>query len=211
MRRIVDLSLTISSGFVPWPDEPAVDFRPLGNATNEYTVSQITFSSHTGTHIDVPGHCFNSRSTVGDLDLHKCIGEALVIHVKGRGAGEEIKLADFRKIENKIKEGAKILIRTDWSKKFGRKEYFTDYPGISQELAEWLANKQISLLGIEQPSVHTTKHLKVHRTLLQKGVVIVEGLTNLFQLKEKEIFLVVLPLKLDVTDGSPVRAIAIEE
>ena len=211
MRRIIDLTLTVFNGFVPWPDEPAVEFKPQRDSANEYTVSQITFSSHTGTHIDIPGHCLKDNSKVADLDLHNCIGEALVVHVEGKEAGEEIKLADLRKIENKIKEGAKILIRTDWSKKFGRKEYFTDYPGISQELAEWLANKHISLLGIEQPSVHTTKHLKVHRTLLQKGVVIVEGLTNLFQLKEKEIFLVILPLKLDITDGAPVRAIAIEE
>jgi arylformamidase len=211
MRRIIDLSLKISNGFIPWPDEPAVEIKPLSNSANEYTVSQITFSSHTGTHIDVPGHCLKSKANVGDLDLHKCIGEAFVIHVEGKGAREEINVAELRKIENKIKEGAKILIRTDWSKKFGRKEYFTDFPGISQELAEWLANKHISLLGIEQPSVHTTKHLKVHRTLLQNGVVVVEGLTNLSQLKKEEIYLVILPLKLDIADGSPVRAIAMEE
>lgn len=211
MRRIVDLTLPVSHGFIPWPGDPAVEFKLYGDSADGYNFSQITFSSHTGTHLDIPGHCAPSTSNVGDLDLHKCVGEAIVIHVEGKGAGEEIKVSELEKIENKIREGARILIRTDWSIKFGKKEYFTDFPGISQKLAEWLVNKRISLLGIEQPSVHSTNHLEVHRTLLEKGVVVVEGLTNLSQLRKEEIFLVVLPLKFDITDGSPVRAIAMEE
>ena len=50
----------------------------------------------------------------------------------------------------------------------------------------------------------------VHQTLLQAGIVIVEGLTNLESLREERVFFTALPLKVEGGDGTPVRAIAIE-
>ena len=52
---------------------------------------------------------------------------------------------------------------------------------------------------------------KLDQTLLKAGIVIVEGLTNLRELRRDEIEFIVLPLKIRGCDGSPVRAIAIEE
>ena len=84
----------------------------------------------------------------------------------------------------------------------------------------WLngcCNSQVALLGMEQPSVASVRPenrqelTDVHRALLQGGVVIVEGLCNLDQLKQEQVQFVALPLRLRDCDGSPVRAIAIEK
>ena len=50
----------------------------------------------------------------------------------------------------------------------------------------------------------------VHQILLAAGIVIVEGLTNLDQLKQEQVTFIALPLKVEGGDGTPVRAIAIE-
>ncbi len=51
----------------------------------------------------------------------------------------------------------------------------------------------------------------VHQALLGAEIVIVEGLANLDALRQKEVTFIALPLKLEGGDGSPVRAIAIED
>jgi kynurenine formamidase len=51
----------------------------------------------------------------------------------------------------------------------------------------------------------------VHHALLEAGVVIVEGLANLDQLKSEVVEFLALPLKVLDGDGAPIRAVAVEE
>jgi kynurenine formamidase len=46
--------------------------------------------------------------------------------------------------------------------------------------------------------------------MLQHGVILVEYLCNLKELGKQEVELIVLPLKIQQGDGSPVRCVAIE-
>ena len=74
--------------------------------------------------------------------------------------------------------------------------------------------RQVALIGVEPPSVADVNDreelVSIHRILLEGGVTIVEGLTNLDELTQKQVTFIALPLKIDGGDGSPVRAIAIE-
>ena len=71
------------------------------------------------------------------------------------------------------------------------------------------------MLGVEQLSVADVNNVRelteVHHILLRGGVVIVEGLANLDLLKQSIVEFVALPMRIVDGDGSPVRAIAIEE
>jgi kynurenine formamidase len=58
---------------------------------------------------------------------------------------------------------------------------------------------------------HEQELRDVHRALLEGGIVIVEGLCNLHELHQDRVHVVALPLRVRGCDGSPVRAIAIEE
>ena len=93
---------------------------------------------------------------------------------------------------------------------YPQKEYFSAQPVITPELAAWLAENEISLLGLETPGVHPQEYEKVHKLLLEKEIVVVEALTNLKQLTQKEVFFMAAPLKFKGRDGSPVRALAME-
>jgi kynurenine formamidase len=52
---------------------------------------------------------------------------------------------------------------------------------------------------------------KIHEILLSGGVIIIEGLTNLSNIKRELVDLIALPLKIAQGDGAPTRVIALEE
>lgn len=50
----------------------------------------------------------------------------------------------------------------------------------------------------------------VHKILMPKNIIIIENLTNLDEVNEEYFILSVLPMKNKDADGSPVRAVSIE-
>jgi kynurenine formamidase len=73
----------------------------------------------------------------------------------------------------------------------------------------------VALIGVEPPSVadvnNRSELTEVHQILLRGNVTVVEGLAHLDQLRNDLVELIVLPLKVRDGDGSPARAIAIEQ
>ena len=61
------------------------------------------------------------------------------------------------------------------------------------------------------PAPHDSAALARGSAAFGGGVAIVEGLTNLDQLQQPVVEFIALPLRIADGDGSPVRAIAIEE
>lgn len=207
MSKTIKLTHVIKDKMKGYPGDPIASFKQFHKIKDvKYNVTQVSLGTHSGTHLDVPCHCILNGSSVDKIDLNKCIGEAIVINLK-KGSKSMIDINDFKGIN--IKKGSRILVKTGWSKRFGKDSFFKDFPGITVKLAKYLVSKKVSLIGIEQPSVNPIDHLKVHKTLLNGGVVIVETM-KLSEIKKKKVFLVVMPLFLQGLDGSPVGAVAIE-
>jgi kynurenine formamidase len=107
------------------------------------------------------------------------------------------------------------LLHTGWSEHVDNTPIYRDgMPRISDELAAWLVERKVKLIGVEPPSVADVNNLeevtRIHETLLGAGITICEGLCHLDKLGEKTFFMA-LPLKLFEGDGSPARAIAMED
>jgi kynurenine formamidase len=122
-----------------------------------------------------------------------------------------INLDDLRDI-NEIDRGISIVFRTGWQSMISSENYMVSNPGLSVEAAEFLAGKKVNAIGIDGPSIDigSDEHFSAHKTLLAKGILIVENLCNLESLKHKDKFtLLINPLKLKGASGSPVRALAI--
>jgi len=76
--------------------------------------------------------------------------------------------------------------------------------------ADYLAEKKLVLLGVEQETVgNETSGNDVHQQLLKKGTVIVENL-NLEKVTSGHYFLVAAPVKKKHQYGGPIRAVLIE-
>ena len=88
-------------------------------------------------------------------------------------------------------------------------------PRVSLELAAWCVAKKIRMLGVEPPSVADVNNAEeltaVHWVLLKGGVIIVEGLANLDEIHREKVTFMAFPLKVAGGDGSPVRALALED
>jgi len=85
--------------------------------------------------------------------------------------------------------------------------YFEDYPVISEEIAQYLVERKVKMVGVDAGSIDIADGFPIHKILLAGDVLIIENLTNLNQLIGKDFTVYALPIKLDV-DGAPARVIA---
>ena len=208
MSRIYDISVPIRSGGLVYPGNPEIDIAlqqavAKGAGAN---VSTIRFGSHTGTHADAARHFFDDGQTVDKIPLERLIGPALLLsfpdEVRSVGA-TELRAHD-------IKGHKRILLRTRNSAFLSRKDFVKDYTYLAPDGAQYLVDQGVELVGIDYLSIeqfHSGHHL-THRTLLERAVVIVEGL-DLSVPPPGEYQFICLPLRIEGCDGAPARAVLI--
>jgi len=193
-----------------------VDFEVKSTIAGKgWNTTILHLYSHAGTHVDAPRHFIEQGGTLEALALEKCVGAAHVIDLTFVKARDLITVEHLAPYAEKVGPGARLLLKTGWSAHADLPDYRTHLPRVSLPLAEWLAERRIALLGVEPPSVADVNDkeelISVHQALLGAGIVIVEGLANLEALQQDEVTFIALPLKFEGGDGSPVRAVAIED
>jgi arylformamidase len=208
VSRIYDISVPIRSGGLVYPGNPEIDVAlqqavAKGAGAN---VSTIRFGSHTGTHADAARHFFDDGQTVDKIPLERLIGPALLLSfpddVRSVGAAE-LRAHD-------IKGQTRILLRTRNSAFLSQREFVKDYTYLAPDGAQYLVDQGVELVGIDYLSIeqfHSGHHL-THRTLLERSVVIVEGL-DLSVPPPGEYQFICLPLRIEGCDGAPARAVLI--
>jgi arylformamidase len=209
MRSIYDISAPVRTGGLVYPGNPEIVIEPQqaisrGAGAN---VSQITFGSHTGTHVDAAKHFFDDGETIDEVPLERFIGPAILIEVD-----EALMSVGASDLERHDLTGQKrVLIRTRNSGFLSEPEFHRDYTYLAPDGAEYLVSLGIELVGVDYLSIEQFRsgHHRTHRTLLEKKVVIVEGLL-LGGVPAGEYDLVCLPLRLEGLDGAPARAVLIE-
>lgn len=207
--RIVDLSLPVNNQM------PSVSIRTAKQLdVDGWNATTLELYSHCGTHMDAPCHFLPGGRTLDQQDLSVCVGPAWVLDLTPTQPAALLTPQDLVDYEDRIVAGSRLLFRTDWYRRYGKPEYRSQLPRISIELAQWLVERKVALIGVEGPSVADVNNMReltdVHQTLFRGGVLIVEGLANLDQLQQSQVEFIALPLRVTMGDGSPVRAIAIE-
>jgi kynurenine formamidase len=209
--HILDLSLEIDANLQVFPGSP----QPVFMKWTKYDVQSydseiMMMSTHTGTHLDAPSHFVANTESIDMIGVERLVSPALLFDLP-KGANNLITLDDLRDV-NEIDRGISVLFRTGWQSMKNSKNYMLSNPGLSVEAAEFLAGIKVNAIGIDGPSIDigSDDRFSAHRTLLAKGILIVENLSNLESLKHKDKFtLIINPLKLKGASGSPIRALAI--
>jgi len=209
VERIIDLTRTLE------PEMPGFDIEPaMKLEADGWNATTLTIYSHCGTHMDAPRHFLTEGRTIDLQPLNACIGPAKILNLTPVKPKELLTVERLGAYAETIRPGDRLLLRTDWSLRHGTSEFREALPRISSELASWLVDRQVVFVGVEPPSVADVSNIEeltmVHQTLLEGGIVIVEGLTNLDAIRAEVVEIVVLPLKVGGGDGAPVRAVAIE-
>ena len=208
--RILDVSLEIAPDLLVWPGDPAIEIVPRvqiakGDAAN---VSELRIGTHTGTHVDPPVHFIEGAAGIDQVSLEALVGPCVVADLRQVDGPIDASTLEDLALEPGVE---RLLLRTANSELWRRTRPipFPDrYACLTPESAAWVVERGIRLLGVDFLSVEqrgAAGH-PVHHALLERGVVIVEGL-DLGAVDPGSYHLTVLPLKIRDGDGGPARAI----
>ena len=212
MPKIIDLSPTLSPEMPVWPGDPHVDLRrPYQLAQgDDFTLTTLRMSAHTGTHVDAPAHYLQRGVGVDALPLDALVGPARVAAIPNHVTTITAEVLSDLMLPPGLQ---RVLFRTRNSARrlLDAPSFDADFVAIAEDGAEWLVQRGVRLVGVDYLSVAPYNALAAtHRILLESGVVIVEGL-NLADVAPGDYTFVCLPLKLKDADGAPARAILLDE
>ncbi len=191
---------------VHWPNDPPFKLdRVMQQEKGDIcTLSHITLSVHTGTHMDAPLHFLPKAPTIDTMPLDATVGHARVILIRDRTAIRRQEL-----LEHEIADTERILFKTANSDhSWNTDEFDEEFIYIARDAAEYLAEIGVRCVGVDYLSVggYKVDAVETHQALLGAGVWVIEGL-NLSGVEPGEYDLVCLPLKLVDAEGAPARAI----
>ena len=176
MARIFDVSTPIRSGGLIYPGNPEITVAPQQSISQGAgaNVSLVSFGSHTGTHVDAARHFIDDGQTVDEIPLEKLAGTALLIAVDD--SLMSVTADELRKHD--LGRHKRILIRTRNSRLLGAPEFQRDYTYLAPDGAAYLVERGVELVGIDYLSIEQFRsgHHRTHRTLLEREIVIIEGL-----------------------------------
>lgn len=195
--KIYDISQELLTSCV-FPGDPAPSRKVLaaigqGDSCN---LSALSLCLHNGTHLDAPYHFFDDGKTVDALSLEKCVGYCYVAAFEGVLSANDAR-GLLRIARARFPEAAKrILLKGN--------------AVVSLEAAEAFAESGVWLVGNESQSVGPIDApLAVHRALLSREVVLLEGI-RLSEVENGVYFLAAQPLSVKGADGAPCRAILMD-
>ena len=207
MSTIIDISQELHPGMFVYPGDPRFSARLVNSfgQGNMCEVSELTIGTHCGTHIDAPLHMLPDGKGLEAMPLDLFIGPCRVLTLPTAIVSERMLL------ERDIQEGERILLRTDPRGEYRESGRFNPST-LSVRAAQLLVEKRVKLIGIDAPTVENMELCdgEIHRMLLGAGIAILEGLCLENATKERYV-LSALPLRLTGENGSPCRAVLIEE
>ena len=198
----IDITQTLKAGIPNWPGDTPFQFEVgyTKEQTGSVNIGKMTTSMHIGTHADAPFHFDQNGEKMDQLDVNVFIGQCFVMDCRGTAeiTREILSSVDFKGVQ-------RILFKTldTISPQFP-----TTIPVIHPNVAPFLQDKGVVLVGVDNPSVDPldSKEVSAHHALYEAGIHIVEGLV-LETIEQGFYDLIALPLKVAGADGAPVRAV----
>ena len=131
---LIDLTHTITSKVPVLPGDPPVVFSHAATLTGDgFRTTALSFSSHTGTHMDAPAHLLQDGRTLDDMPMSQFSGRATVLDVSQEGPviTEEFLRANYEAIHC----ADFILFYTGWEGRWGTEGFLEDAFPVGQPSA----------------------------------------------------------------------------
>jgi len=181
--------------------------------------SQITFSSHAGTHIDLPRHfCSDGGSVRALLAPEAVFAPARCIEVP-KEREEPIRIQDLLGHLDAVRSARALFVKTGsgQAREMDPEAYAGAHPWVHHEVPGFLCreNPALRLLGIDTISIATPAHpeegREAHRAFLcgSPHIFLLEDVDLSYdRLLEEPWILRIYPVVFDDLDGVPVVALA---
>ena len=168
--------------------------------------TKIIIDSHTGTHIDLPGHFLVDGFNSDDFDIQQCCGRCVVVDMTT--VHDAITAKHFSAVQ--IEESTIVLLKTTNSSFDGKASFNQNFVYLEKTGATWLAQHKIKAVGIDYLGIERNQpdHL-THKILFEHDCIIIEGL-RLRDVSPGLYTLFCLPLALVGLEALPARAILVE-
>jgi kynurenine formamidase len=215
MKKFIELNHVIEDGMMPYPGlaSPRVSAvldhaasRPRFKDQAEFYLGRVEMDCNIGTYLDSPFHRYPEAEDLSHVPLERLASlPGLVLHALP-GSSRAVTL----NCTEEALRGRAVLVRTDWSERWGTPRYYEPGPYLSQESIELLLRAQPALVGVDFWNVDDTldPSRPVHTRLLKAGILIVEHLCNLAALPEEGFRFYAVPLRIVRGASFPVRAFA---
>ncbi|MEW5815863.1 MAG: cyclase family protein [Spirochaetota bacterium] len=214
--RIIDLSKKVEPGKATGPFETGnrkYEIEPFTYPPGEL-MHYIQMESHISTHVEAPNHYVTPRyqkkaKDISEIPLERFFGMAIFVNCKDLPARTAIGIEILEKA--KIKKNDIVL--------FGNSSHTEAHRCyLSKEGAEYLVQKSIKMAGIDDTVFGENPEFRhkvfenyfTHDLLLKNDIPLIEGLTNLDQLRKERFFFIGIPAKMGGLESFPIRAVAIE-
>lgn len=208
----IDLSHSLKKDFPPYPGDPEFSLTRIFEE-EEFFLSKLECSMHTGTHIDAPLHYIENGRTVSEIELDSLIGPCDVLRLKFPKDSKTPDKDFLKNMEIKIEnleipqKGLEkiIILKTRWCDYFDSDDYFHNNPYLSMEFAKFIIENGVETLALDTPSPDKFGNSEIHKILLENDVNIIENLTNTRLLTKNKYNAYFIPLKIE-SEASFVRA-----
>ena len=240
MGSLIDLTAEITEGMANHPnhgrsplfltgtrmnhDESADTWR--GKGVDDMSVKNgfVLLAEHNGTHIDAPVHIHPEGATADELPLERCYCSSVWLDVSNAGPTGHIGPDDLAAAADRagvtVDAGDGVLLYTGWDRHVpdDPETYLGEHPGLSEAGAQWLHDRDVSVVGIDCGNVDVAgvAALPAHRVFLrddapEKYTLVVENLRGIDAIPDHRFTFSALPMPLADATASPVRAVAIVE
>jgi len=193
--------------------------------------NNFSAGEHVGTHFDAPAHWISGRAglDVSQVPARQLIGPAVVIDKSAECASnpdfllEVAHVEEWQRQHGPLPAGGWLLFRSGWDSRAQDQAAFLNAnetgphtPGVSVELARWLANEApvigfgVETVGTDAGTAHSFEPaFPCHQYLLGAGKYGLTQLANLAKLPPTGAVLIAAPLPIVRGSGSPARVLAL--
>ena len=195
--KLYDISQEVlGSEVYPSDPHPAVERVCDLSRGDAYRLSTLFLCVHNGTHVDAPAHFLLRGASIEQLPLLATVGLCYVAdHTCDLGAEDARRVLAAARAANP-EAARRILIKGEAT--------------VTVAAAEVFSAADLLLLGNESQSVGPINApMEVHRLLLGRGTVLLEGV-RLSEVPTGVYLLSAAPLKLGGCEGAPCRAVLID-
>jgi len=169
-------------------------------------ITEVSFVTSIGTYLDSPYHFHPNLPSIDELQLEQLILPGIRIDCPEARPNQPIEptLPD-----KAVLKGRAVLFHSGWSRYWGSPEY-QSFPFLTEQTAHTLVKSGVRMVGVDWMIVDDLQNPRrpVHFTLLKNHTLILENLTNLAALPQKDFLLHAVPVKIEGAAAFPVRAFA---
>jgi arylformamidase len=185
-------------------------------------ISVLSILVHNGTHIDAPRHMMEKGSPIDQMPLGQLMKEGVLINLPTKGPNSVVTIKDIEDSGVELGPNRIPIIHTGFTEKtWGKPEFWTQMPYLEAGVGALMAGKGVPAVAMDVlPEKPLWRGVKLdpgevwvanHLALFEKGIPLIQFVTNLSQIGTNKFVLIALPLNIKGGDASPARVVALVE